>query len=145
LLDEREQRLFRCLSIFVGGCSLEAAETVWTALGGSAEQVMDGVASLIDMSLLQQTAQEEGEPRFAMLETIREFGLVVLTASGERKTVEAAHAAYFLHIGEEADMWLWGPHLFTWLERLEREHDNLRAALTWGLSPARDEESVERL
>src|SRR3989442_1403316 len=87
LLDVLEQRLFRCLSVFVGGCTLEAAEAVCGAGGdvstGLAGSVLEGIASLIDKSLLQQTEQEGEEPRLVMLETIREYGWERLAASGE--------------------------------------------------------------
>jgi predicted ATPase len=85
LLDAAEQRLFRRLSVFAGGCTLEAVEAVCTMLGDGdgAGIVLDGVASLINKSLLQQTEQEGDEPRLVLLETIREYGLEALEASGE--------------------------------------------------------------
>lgn len=128
LLPFEEQRLFRWLSVFVNGCTLQAAEDVCEGSG----QVLDGVASLIDKSLLQrveQTGEENEEPRLQMLETIREYGLEVLSINGEGKIARQAHANYFLSLVEEAEPALKGPLLVTWLERLEREHDNLRAAL----------------
>src|SRR6266581_737387 len=145
LLDAGEQRLFRRLSTFVGGCTLEAVEAVCATLGDAPAQVVDGVASLIDKSLLRQTEQEEEEPRLVMLETIREYGLEALTDQQEMETTCAAHAAYYLRLAEEADVWLWGPQLFAWLERLEREHDNLRAALAWSLEPVPVEEAGQRM
>ncbi len=145
LLDAGEQRLFRRLSTFVGGCTLEAIEAVCATLGDAPAQVADGVASLIDKSLLRQTEQEEEEPRLMMLETIREYGLEALTDQQEMETTCAAHAAYYLRLAEEADVWLWGPQLFAWLERLEREHDNLRAALAWSLEPVPGEEAGQRM
>jgi len=134
LLDTPEQRLFRQLSIFVGGCTLEATEAVCTIPGEAAGQVVNGVATLIDKSIVQQTEQE-GEPRLLMLETIREFGLELLVEQQEMEPARAAHAVYYLRLAEEADAWLWGPQLLAWLKRLEREHDNLRAALSWSLEP----------
>jgi predicted ATPase len=130
LLDEQEQRLFRRLSVFVGGCNLEAIEAVCKTLGDEAE-VFDAVASLIDKSLLQQTEQEDGESRLVMLETIREYGLEVLACSGEAQATCQAHAAYYLVLAERAEPELNGPQQPSWLEQLEREHDNLRAALSW--------------
>jgi predicted ATPase/class 3 adenylate cyclase/Tfp pilus assembly protein PilF len=144
LLDASEQRLFRRLCIFVGGCSLEAVETVCVALGDDASQVMNGVTSLIDKSLLRQAEQEGEEARLVMLETIREYGLEALTEQQELETTRAAYAAYYLQLAEEADVWLWGPHLFVWLERLEQEHDNLRAALVWSLEQVPGEEAGQR-
>src|SRR5437588_3232966 len=94
LLDAAEQRLFRRLSVFVGGCTLEAVEAACADAsdGGEAGQVLERVASLIDKSLLQQTEQEGQEPRLLMLETIREYGLEVLAASGEMEVTKQAHA-----------------------------------------------------
>ncbi len=145
LLNAREQRLFRWLSIFVGGCSLQAAEAVCTGPRDGAGQVLDGVASLVDKSLLQRVEQtgrgseEQEDQRLLMLETIREYGLEALIASGEGPGARQAHADYFLHLAEEAEPALKGPLLVDWLERLEREHDNLRAALQWDLESGRGE------
>src|SRR5258706_2926289 len=140
LLDTQEQRLFRCLSVFVGGCTLEAVESLSMALGEMPADVLDEVASLMDKSLLQQTAQEGEVPRLVMLETIREYGLEALSASGEMESIRQAHAAYYLRLAEQAELELGGPQQAAWLEQLEREHDNLRAALQWSLEPVEDEE-----
>ena len=86
---------------------------------------MNGVTSLIDKSLLRQTEQEGEESHLVMLETIREYGLEALTVHQEMETTQAAHAAYYLALAEAADGWLWGPQQPAWVERLEREHDNL--------------------
>jgi len=141
LLAEEEQRLFRRLAIFAGGCTLEAVEAVCEAPGGVGKG-FESVASLIEKSLLQQTEQEGEEPRLRMLETIREYALEELFASGEFETTQQAHAAYYLSLAEQAE--LEGPRQVRWLERLEREYDNLRAALRWGLSEAADEEGEHR-
>jgi predicted ATPase/serine/threonine protein kinase/DNA-binding CsgD family transcriptional regulator len=135
LLHAEEQRLFRRLSVFVGGCTLEAIDAVCAALDKSnrAGHVLDGVASLIDKSLVHQTEQEDEEPRLVMLETIREYGLEALSASEEIEATWQAHATYYLALAEEAEPELIGSQHVTWLERLEREHDNLRAALQWSL------------
>src|SRR6266852_941308 len=136
LLNTWEQRLFRRLSIFVGGCTLQAAEAVCTAPDEGVGQVLDGVASLVDKSLLrrmEQTGEASEEPRLLMLETIREYGLEALTASGEGAVARQAHADHFLLLAEEAVPALDGPLLTSWLDRLEQEHDNLRAALHWFL------------
>jgi predicted ATPase/class 3 adenylate cyclase/DNA-binding CsgD family transcriptional regulator len=143
LLTAHEQRLFRLLSVFVGGCTLDAAESVSAALGGAPPPVMDRVASLLDKNLLLQRAQEGAEPRLTMLETIREFGLEALVTGGEMEAARQAHAAYYLHLAEEAEPALKGPHQADWLERLERELDNLRAALSWGLSRGQARERSE--
>jgi predicted ATPase/class 3 adenylate cyclase len=145
LLHANEQQLFRRLSVFVGGCQLSAAESVCTALsdGDGAGPVLDGVASLIDKSLLQQTEQEGGESRLVMLETIREYGLEALAASGEMEAMRQAHALYYVALAEKAEPELGGPQQAVWLERLEQEHDNLRAALRWSLERGAEGHSSE--
>jgi predicted ATPase/class 3 adenylate cyclase len=142
LLSLEEQRLFRWLSIFVSGCTLQAVEIVCDGSDVGSGQVLNGVASLIDKSLLQQveqTGEVNGEPRLQMLETIREYGLEVLPTDGEGEVARQAHANYFLSLAEEAEPALKGPLLVVWLERLEREHDNLRAALQWAVESGRTE------
>ncbi len=138
LLSPQEQRLFRQLSVFVGGCSLQAGETVCAAPDDSdgTGQILDEMASLIDKSLLQQIEQEGDEPRLVMLETIREYALECLTTSGEMRATRQAHAAYYLALAEETEPALFGAQQAMWLERLEQEHDNLRAALAWLLEQA---------
>jgi len=144
LLDAYEQQLFRRLSVFVGGCTLEAVETVCAALGDAMPSVLDGVASLIDKNLLLQTAQEEEELRLTMLETIREYGLERLSSSGEWEATQQAHADYYLWLAEEVEPHLWGPGQIRWLERLEQEHDNLRAALRWFVGQGASKQSIEK-
>jgi predicted ATPase/class 3 adenylate cyclase/DNA-binding CsgD family transcriptional regulator len=141
LLDAAEQRLFRRLSVFVGGYTLEAVEAVCAdvSYGGEAGQVVERVASLIDKSLVQQTEQEGEEPRLLMLETIREYGLEVLAASGEMEITRQAHALYYLRLSEQAEPELVGPRQAIWLERLEQEHENLRAVMQWSLEQAEGE------
>jgi predicted ATPase/DNA-binding CsgD family transcriptional regulator len=133
LLNADEQRLFRWLSVFVGGCTLEAIEAACAARDTETGGVsaLDVVASLLDKSLLQQTEQEEGRPRLLMLETIREFGLECLRESGEMEAIQKAHADYYLGLAEEAEPEVRSAQSALWLERLEREHDNLRAAMQW--------------
>jgi predicted ATPase/class 3 adenylate cyclase len=145
LLDAQEQRLFRRLSIFVGGCTLQALEAVCSAPDESkgAGGVLDAVASLIDKSLVQQTEQEGEEPRLVMLETIREYGVEALEASGEAEVTRGAHAAYYLALAEQAKSELGGPEQIMWAERLEREDDNLRAARQWLLEQGQTEDSLE--
>jgi predicted ATPase/class 3 adenylate cyclase/DNA-binding CsgD family transcriptional regulator len=139
LLHTEEQRLFRRIAVFVGGCMLEGVEAVCAALDGEAAGVVDGVSSLIDKSLLQHTEQESQEPRLVMLETIREYALEALATSGEMEDTRRAHAAYYLRLAEEAEPELGGPLQTEWFKRLEREHGNLRAALQWLLEQAEDE------
>lgn len=134
LLDAQEQRLFWRLSIFVGGCTLEAVEAMYATLGDGIEPMLDTVASLVDKSLLQRREQSSGAgPRFVILETIREYGLERLSASGEMEMVRKAHAAYFLTQVERRDQDLPSSEYEAWLDQMEQEHDNLRAAMQWSL------------
>jgi predicted ATPase/class 3 adenylate cyclase len=131
LLDAVERALFSRLAVFVGGCTLEAVETVCNATGDLEIDALDGVASLVDKSLLRQEAAADGEPRLRMLETIREYALECLESSPEAATSRHAHAKHYLALAEAAESQLTGPHQAVWLNRLEIEHDNLRAALQW--------------
>src|SRR3989440_6836786 len=139
LLNAREQRLFCWLSVCVSGCTLHAAEAICNSSDDEAGHILDSIASLVDKSLLQRVEQtgggseEQEDQRLLMLETIREYGRETLIASGEGHAARQAHAGYFLHLAEEAEPALKGPLLVAWLERLEREHDNLRTALQWAL------------
>ncbi len=130
LLTEEEQRIFRWLSVFVAGCSLEAAQTICEHL---ALPHLEYITALIDKSLLQQRTQEDGESRLFMLETIREFGLECLAANGEHMLAQGAHAAYYLSLAEAAEPNLTGPDEGTWLRLLDREQENLRMAMGWAL------------
>jgi predicted ATPase/DNA-binding CsgD family transcriptional regulator/predicted negative regulator of RcsB-dependent stress response len=142
LLGEDEQILFRHLAVFIGGFSLEAAEAV---CGPPSAPVLDGLASLIDKSLVQPEGLTRDEPRYGMLETIREFGVERLAASGEEAAAQARHAEYVLDLVEQA----W-PAISTrtshepWMARLAAEHDNLRAGLTY-LIETGDAEAALRL
>jgi predicted ATPase/class 3 adenylate cyclase/DNA-binding CsgD family transcriptional regulator len=149
LLNAKEQRLFRRLSVFAGGCTLQAIETVCAALDESngAGRMLDEVASLIDKSLLQQTEQEGEEPRLMMLETVREYAWECLCAAGEQEQALEGHIAYFLRLAEESVRHFYLADQAYWHQRLEREHDNLRAALNWSLKQAeseRDKRAIER-
>ncbi len=141
LLSQEEQRLFCQLSVFVGGCSLQAVEAVAQGVdqlvipeSNSTAGVLDGIVSLLDKSLLQQTEQEAEEPRLTMLETIREYGLECLQASGELETTRRIHAAYYLRLAEEAADHHFGAEAGRWFEILGQEQENLRAALQWALT-----------
>lgn len=152
LLNDTEQRLFARLAAFAGGCTMEAAEIVCNIAGdlndddlndgGDSAWVADEVASLVDKSLLRRREAHQ-EPRLQMLETIREYALEGLEESGEEAIVRRQHAAYFLSLAERAASELSGPRRTDWLDRLEDEHDNLRAALQW--AKERDEETGLRL
>lgn len=134
LLTTDEQTLFARLVVFVGGCSLEAVEAVCNATGDLEIDELDGLASLVDKSLLRQEEGIDGEPRFTMLETIREYALERLTESGVVTALSAQHATFFTDLAEQAEPELTGPQQVVWLNRLEQEHDNLRAALEWALT-----------
>jgi predicted ATPase len=136
LLSAQEQRLFRQLSVFVGGCTLGAAAAVYSAGTDQAIEIFEEVASLLDKSLLQQTEQEGEEPRLLILETIREYGLECLRERGELEAAQRAHVAYYLALAEEAIGHWSNVEGGKWIERLERDHENLRAALQWALERA---------
>ena len=130
LLDEREQQLFRQLSVFVDGCTMDAVEAM---IGDRSDRVslLDKLGSLVDKSLLREVEGINGKPRFVMLETLREFGLEQLEASGEGETVRGRHANFFLTLAEEAEASLERVEQVQWIDRMGQEHDNLRAALEW--------------
>jgi predicted ATPase/DNA-binding XRE family transcriptional regulator len=137
LLDKDERRLFRRLSVFVGDFPLEAAEAT---CGQDAEgDFLNALASLVDNSLLVSRAEtaangEDEEPRFAMLETIREYAAERLGSGGEADETQRAHALYFLALAEKTQPETAAPaRQRWWWTRLEREHDNLRAALRWAI------------
>jgi predicted ATPase len=156
LLDEQERSLFARLGVFVGGCRLDAAEAVCGSWGlgvggwGSAASssapiaqpptpILDVLSSLVDKSLLRQTEGTGGEPRFSMLETIRDYATERLIAGDEYDPLRRAQAQYFLTLAERGEAELTGPQQGEWLDRLESEHDNLRAALAW----SREQNSAE--
>jgi non-specific serine/threonine protein kinase len=172
LLDDAEQALFRRLAVFVGGFTLEAAEAIGTGATDASGTLqpftpidaVDGITSLIDHSLLRQSLASGDEPRYIMLETVREYARDRLDASDEADVIHRRHAAFFLALAEAADespstrltmsatagsFWalrrkLIGPHLADWLNRLEADHDNLRAALDW-LAHSAEPEAFLRL
>jgi predicted ATPase/class 3 adenylate cyclase len=133
LLDGGEKVLFARLAVFSGGCTLEAVEAICDAEGDLPVEVLDGVESLVDKSLLRQKEGVGGEPRLVMLETIHEYAREKLEDNGEVETIKRAHAYYFLTLAEEAAPKLTTAEQEAWLERLETEHDNLRAALSRSL------------
>lgn len=128
LLGSEEQALFRRLSVFVGGFSLEAASSICTASG----DVASGVWALADKSMVErEDGLDADSSRFRMLETIREFAMVKLDASGEKDTIRGRHADFLLKLVEKAEPHLHQKDQISWLDRLETEHDNLRSALGW--------------
>jgi predicted ATPase/class 3 adenylate cyclase len=140
LLDEAERWLFRRLAVFVVTWTLEAVEAITRDEGSASSlagedrdiDVLDGITSLVDKSLVRQVSGPDGEMRFTMLETVREFAAERLEESGEADAVRRRHALYFLQLVEDVRPRLRGPSAPTCLARLEAEHDNLRAAMDWG-------------
>jgi non-specific serine/threonine protein kinase len=132
LLGPAEQRVFRRLGVFAGGCTLEAAEAVALAPDLPALEILDGIAGLVDHSLLHREADPGGALRVGMLETMRAFALEQLAAQGELESTRRRHATFFSGLAEQAAApRLDGPDGPALLTRLELEHDNLRAALRW--------------
>ena len=132
LLGDEARVLFRRLGVFTGGFDLEAAAAVVGLPGEGGRDLLPGLAALVDQSLVQRALGEASAARrFAFLETIRGFATERLAASGEEPALREAHAAYFLALAEQAEPYLRGPDQYTWLDRLETEHPNLRQALTW--------------
>ena len=120
LLSADEQAHFRRLAVFVGGIPLDFVD-------GD----LDTIASLVDKHLIRRVPQEDGAARFGMFETIREYGLERLAAAGEEDAARDAHAAFYAQLTAEAERWLQRTEQVVWLDRLETEHDNIRAAIAW--------------
>jgi predicted ATPase len=131
LLTPAEQILFRRLAVFAGGCSLSAIEAVCNARGDLPEDVLDTVEALHRSSLLQLQETAHEEPRFMMLETVREYALEQLAESREEDELRKQHAIYVLALVEAGAHQFFSPAQGPWLDQLEQEHDNLRAALRW--------------
>jgi predicted ATPase len=140
LLNLDEQRCFRRLAIFFGGCSLEAAEAICSGASDLSVPSMELLASLLDKSLIQRNDQGGEEPRLLMLETIREYALVMLTESGELEATEEKHAQYFLALAEQSEPELFGHQQHLWMARLTLDSENLRAALQWSQTNQRNEQ-----
>ncbi len=129
LLNTSEQTLFRRLSVFAGGCTLEAVEAVCDTKSDLGLDILDAMASMVDKSLVQQSEQVDAETRFLMLSTIREYALERLVESNDASAVRRAHAAYYLVLAEEgAEDVASHPE---WFDRFEAEHDNFRLALDY--------------
>jgi predicted ATPase/DNA-binding CsgD family transcriptional regulator len=135
LLSEEERVLFRRLSVFAGGFSLKAAEVVCDGTEIEREGVLDLLAHLIDKSLVSVVGQQGGETRYRLLETVRQYGREKLRGSGEEDRIRRLHVQHYLALAEHAEPQLKGARQATWFERLDIEHGNLRAALTWSLDP----------
>jgi predicted ATPase/DNA-binding XRE family transcriptional regulator len=146
LLNQPEQALFRRLAVFAGGFTLEAAEAVGPTGGAAVEDVLGLLGALVEQSLVAAESGGEGaeEPRYGMLEPVRQYALEKLEESSEANVARRSHTAFFLDLAEQAYPKLRGPHQAKWLDRLEREHGNLRAAMGWALS-AGETETATRL
>ena len=132
LLDEPERRMFWRLAVFVGGADLDAAEAIADPDGALGLETLEGLGSLIDKNLLRRL-QTIDEPRFSMLETIREYGLERLSASDEEAAVRRRHAEHWIDVASLAATALSGPDQASATRRLDRDHDNFRSALGWAL------------
>ena len=133
LLTAQEQTLFARLCVFAGVWSLEGAEVVGAGGAIAAADVLELLVRLVDRSLVLAEETDEGNTRYRLLETLRQYGRERLTAAGETALVQRRHAAYYLALVERAEPELTGPEQLRWLDLLEREHDNLRVALAWCL------------
>jgi predicted ATPase/DNA-binding CsgD family transcriptional regulator len=129
LLSAEEQILFRRLCIFVGGCTLEAVEALYTLLSDDPANVFENTASLLDKNLLKRDEHEDGQPRFQMLETIRDFGLEYLQKQGEMERVQQAHACYYLSWAEASRKKMFGSEQGFLIKRYLQEQWNWRAAM----------------
>ncbi len=136
VLLEEEKLLFRRLCVFAGGFSLEAAEAVGAAGEVTTDEVLGLLGRLVEQSLVaaDTNANSDGEPRYRMLEPVRQYALERLEETGESAQTRRRHAAFFLALAERAEPELHGPDQVEWLERLEKENGNLRAAMDWALS-----------
>ena len=131
LLNEQEQKLFRRLSVFLGGCTLEAVEAVCNTRADLGIDLFEGLTSLVDKNLVQRMDRAQADPRFTMLETIREYASECLVASDEQPATRRAHAAYCLVLAEEGNPELDSEDRVAWLARCDLEIDNFRFALDW--------------
>ncbi len=141
-LTPQEQALFNRLSVFAGGLTLEAAETVCSGGGVEEGQVLDLLARLADKSLIVPEEGAGGSARYRLLETLRQYGRERLERSGESRATFDAHARFYMVFAEAAEPKLKGAEQSAWLEKLEEEHDNLRQASEWVLQSACVEESL---
>lgn len=132
LLAPDERALFEQLGVFVGGCTLNAVEAICATAENTVDAPMlEGLASLVDKSMLQHELRSNGEPRFMLLEILREYALERLETDGQLDMFRRKHAAFFLKFVESIEPGPKKPNLPAWMKDLEEEHDNLRAALQW--------------
>jgi predicted ATPase len=142
LLSEPEQKVFRRLSVFAGGWALEASEAVGAGDGTENSAVMDLHGTLVDKSLVVAEVAEDGPMRYRMLEPVRQLAREKRQESGEAEVIRHRQAAYFLALAERAGPELRGPGQVEWLERLEADNGNLRAAMAWLLEADKVEDAV---
>ena len=142
LLDPAERELFARLSVFTGGWTLESAEAVCDP-DGLGLDILDGLSSLVDQSLIRRSEPDEGDPRFSMLETIREFGQEQLEVGGERDLQRRRHAEHFLDLAVEAEPHLVAEDQGEWLDICDQEHANIRAALRWAIEAGEADRAQE--
>ena len=133
LLSERERLVFRRLTCLAGGSTLEAATAVCDPGGDVGMDMLESLATLVDVSLVRAVTGE-ADARFDMLQTVREFGAERLEGEDDRMAAQRRHACWFLELAEEGERHFRGPEIVQWLQTLETEHDNLRAALAWSLA-----------
>jgi non-specific serine/threonine protein kinase len=146
LLSEPERVLFQRLAVFEGGFTLEATEVVCAGCGIEPDEILELLSHLVDKSLVVVGTQLQGrEARYRLLETMRQYGRDRLLELGEAEIIRQQHAAYYLALAEQAEPKLQGREQLAWLDRLEVEHDNLRAALRWSQAGAQKGEMGLRL
>ncbi len=144
LLPETERVLLRRLSVFGGGWTLEAAEAICAGGSVEADAILNLLTALVDKSLVLAGTQQ-GEARYRLLETVRQYARERLVEAGEEADVRTRHRAWCVAVAEQADTEIRGPRQRIWLDRLELEHDNLRAALGWGREDPKGAEAMLRL
>lgn len=145
LLEEIDRRILQRLSIFAGGATLEAAEAVCGCKEIDPYKILDGLARLVDKSLVVVERQKSGETRYRLLETIRQYAGEKLSESGETEDTRDRHLNHFIQWAENAELHLNGGDQLPWLAQYEAEHDNLRAALEWSRSDPTKAEANLRL
>jgi predicted ATPase/DNA-binding CsgD family transcriptional regulator len=138
LLSKKERALFRRLSVFAGGFTLEAAESICAGEQLQRDEVLEVLSQLVDKSMVV-ALEPDGAARYRLLETIRQYGRERLEEAGEAAHIREQHAGYYLAVAEEAEPELQGEGQVAWLERLETEHDNLRVAMAWLLERGESE------
>src|SRR5215204_1497259 len=142
LLSEEERSLFRRLSVFAGGFSLEAVESVCIGEDVERDEVLGLLSHLVDKSLVA-VWEKDGETRYRLLETVRQYGRDKLSESGEEGQLRERHAGYYLALAAQAEPELKGAGQVEWLKRFEREHDNLRAAISWSLERRNHQDAAQ--